>query len=117
VWFQQVPPRWNQEMFSHHGPQIDAFRAMYLQADRTPELVVADSLLDLGTGIAVRPHAVPAVFPNPTRDGNVFIAAPSVVRIRAYDAAGRQVAVPTIRLAEGWRCQLPEQPGVYQLVL
>src|SRR5690606_23986414 len=104
VWFQQVPPRWNQEMFSHQGPQIDAFRDMYLQADRTPELVVADSLVDVGTSIAERPHAVPVLFPNPTRDGALFIAGPGVERIRAYDAAGRQVTVKAVRLAEGWRC-------------
>ena len=115
VWFQQVPPRWNQEMFGFHGTQIDAFRAMYDTADGTPDLVVADSLLDVGTGIVAVRSISPQVFPNPTRDGVVYVGMPEVTAIIAYNAAGQRVPVRTSRSADGWRCELPEQPGVYHL--
>lgn len=117
VYYQQVPPRWNAEMFSHQAPRIDAFRAMYYAADGTPDLAAADSLVDLGTGIAPEGTFAAQAFPNPTRNGMVTIAAQDVTRIVAYDPAGRRVALYTVRTVAGWRCTLPEQPGVYHLVL
>lgn len=116
VWFQQVPPRWNQEMLSHHGTRIDFFRDLYLAADNSPELVIADSTMVLGMGIPVADHGQARAFPNPTRDGIVHIAVPDASGIKAYDATGREVPVTAQRTAEGWRCVLPEQPGVYHLV-
>lgn len=118
VWFQQVPPRWNQEMFGHHGPWIDAFRDMYMAADRTPEPVAADSLVWIATGSGIQAR-LPAdgVFPNPTQDGLVQVMVPGATAIRAYDAAGRQVPLSAEKTGDGWRCRLPERPGVYHLVL
>jgi hypothetical protein len=121
VWFQQVPPRWNDEMLGHHGPRIDPFRDMYLAADNTPELVRADSMMVLGTGVSAdaprHGQAGPWAFPNPTRDGIVLIALPQATQVIAYDAAGKRVPVKAARCSEGWRCELPEPAGVYHLVL
>lgn len=117
VYFQQVPPRWNREMFSHHGPRIDAFRAMYTSADGTPDLVVADSLLDIGTGMRVLHSSALQAFPNPTRDGFITITSPEATKVLAYDAAGKRVPLKTTRSGNSWRCELPEQTGVYHLVI
>lgn len=117
LYFQAVPPRWNQDLFSLHGPRIDSFRTMYAHADGTPELVVADSLLALGTGINEGQRTGPAVFPNPTSTGMVTVSGPEITRIIAYDAAGRRVPVGISRRGDGWRCQLPEQAGMYHLVV
>ncbi|MCB0757404.1 MAG: T9SS type A sorting domain-containing protein [Flavobacteriales bacterium] len=117
VYFQQVPPRWNREMFSHHGPRIDAFRAMYAAADGTPDLVMADSMMVLGTGVEdVRRSALQA-FPNPTHDGFITIPSPEATKVLAYDAAGKRVPLNTTRAGNGWRCELPEQTGIYHLVI
>lgn len=117
LWFQQVPPRWNQSMFAHEGPRINAFRTLFQQADNSPELIVADSLQWIGTGMAQQVNATPLVFPNPTRDGWVHLHAPEAEVITAYDASGRQVQVTTERRGTDWRCRLPEPPGAYHLVL
>lgn len=121
VWFQQVPPRWNAEMLGQHGAHIDPFRDMYHAADNTPELVIADSMMVLGTDISAnsaRPGGdVPLAFPNPTRDGIVSIALPAITAITAYDATGKRVPIRTARHNDGWRCELPEQVGAYHLVL
>ena len=69
VYYQPVPPLWNQEMFSFHGPRIDSFRTKYDEADGTPELVAADSLMNIGLGVYDLPSIAQRVFPNPTRDG------------------------------------------------
>ena len=115
VFFQQVPPRWNQEMLGHHGEYIDSFRDMYGAADNTPELVVADSVTVLNTGVREQVPTMPVAFPNPTRDGMVFIHASDATAIAAYDVAGKQVAMKVLRRVDGWQCELPLQPGVYYL--
>lgn len=116
IWFQQVPPRWNQEMLTHHGPRIDPFRSMYLAADNTPELVIQDSMMVTSTGMASRSQEMAiSAFPNPTTDGRVLIEAEGITSITAYDATGQRVAIKTDRTAQGWRCTLPEQPGVYYM--
>lgn len=117
VWFQQVPPRWNQGMFAHHGTHIDPFRALFEAADNTPELVVADSLLAFGTGVAASTPRPLQAYPNPTRSGIVRINAPEATALSAFDAAGKRVEVRTSRTGAGWLCHLPAQPGVYHLVL
>ena len=73
VWYQPVPPKWNQEMFSYSGPRIDTFRTMYENADGTPTLVAADSLTDDRTGIAEVNDMDVLIWPNPSRDGVVNI--------------------------------------------
>ncbi len=117
VFYQQVPPLWNSEMFSHHGPRIDTFRTMYDNADGTPDLMATDSLTDIGTGIHAARYIAAQVFPNPTRDGFVLIAVPEATKIIAYDAGGKRVPLRTTRRGDGWRCELPEQVGVYHLVI
>ena len=78
---------------------------------------MADSLLDMGMGIeAVRSVAL-WVFPNPTRDGVVRIAMAGITEIMAYNAGGQRVPLRTSHDADGWRCELPEQPGVYHLLV
>lgn len=117
LYYQLAPPAWNSEMFSHHGARIDTFRTMYENADGTPDLAAADSLMDVQVGIQEALATAPQVYPNPTRDGIVRLTIPEITRIIAYDAAGKRVPVQTTRRSEGWRCVLPERAGVYYLVL
>ena len=56
-------------------------------------------------------------FPNPTRDGFVMVPSREATKVLAYDAAGKRVPLNTTRSGDGWRCELPEQPGVYHLVV
>lgn len=117
VYYQPVPPLWNAEMFGHHGAAIDTFRTMYEQAEGMPELVAADSLNDLGTAITERTNDV-RVFPNPTADGVFNVqAVQRITAVAAYDAAGKRAPVSTVRSANGWRCTLPQEPGVYYVVI
>ena len=117
VYFQQVPPRWNQEMFNHQGTYIEAFRNMFTAADNSPELCAADSVLHLGTGIRQGGMAGGLLFPNPTRDGRVWIHVPGVTDLAAYDAAGREVPLRKERTGRGWQCVMPETPGIYHVAV
>ncbi|MBK6542440.1 MAG: hypothetical protein IPG10_14395 [Flavobacteriales bacterium] len=115
VYYQPVPPAWNEEMFSMQGPRIDSFRTLYDAADGTPTLVAVDTLLDDRTGIADRLEDIAAVWPNPTSDGVVTISAKDVTLMAVYDATGREVRAQVERTAQGLRITLPATPGTYQI--
>ncbi|MFZ1693174.1 MAG: T9SS type A sorting domain-containing protein [Flavobacteriales bacterium] len=116
VWYQPVPPAWNQEMFSHDHPEINAFRDMLEASDRSPSLVAADSLFLGPAGIAAPARDRVRVAPNPTSDGWVTITAESVksiVLLAIHDARGAQVNTSTLRIANSLRVRLPEAAGTY----
>ena len=115
IWYQPVPPKWNQEMFSHSSPRIDTFRTMYENADGTPTLVASDSLSDDRTGIAENMMDGILLWPNPSTNGVVEISGRNVVFIAAYDAKGAAVEVTSVRTANGCRITLPRAAGTYQL--
>lgn len=116
VWYQPVPPAWNQEMFSHDHPEINAFRDMLEASDRSPSLVAADSLFLGPAGIAAPARDRVRVAPNPTSDGWVTITAESsrsIVLLAIHDARGAQVNTSTLRIANSLRVRLPEAAGTY----
>jgi Cytochrome c554 and c-prime len=117
VYFQPVPPLWNAEMFSNHSAAIDTFRTMYAAADGVPELVAADSLFDNSSGLLDARVMDLQTFPNPTRDGAVAITGKGIARITVFNAAGERVPVTTTRRGDQWRCVLPEESGVYHLLV
>ncbi|MCB0705471.1 MAG: T9SS type A sorting domain-containing protein [Saprospiraceae bacterium] len=45
VFYQSAPPKWMLEMFSESSPEIDAFKSMFDNADRTPVLVQESEML------------------------------------------------------------------------
>lgn len=120
VFYQPMPPAWNQEMFSFHSTRIDSFRTMMEESDGTPTLVAVDSigLGPMGTR-EDRGHML-SVFPNPAKDGTTAIhAAPGdrVVLVGAFDVRGRTVAASTTLRDGSLRVALPQAPGTYHLLL
>ena len=116
VYYQPVPPLWNQEMFSYNSAAIDTFRTMYHNADGTPELVASDSLSDNSLAIAEHGSEDVRVFPDPTSDGLIAITGADISRITVYDAVGKRVEVTEGKRANGWWCKLPDTPGVYHVI-
>ncbi len=51
LFYQSVPPKWLDEMFTVSSGPIDTFETMYQNADKTPVLVAADSLTDVLTSL------------------------------------------------------------------
>ena len=43
-YYQTAPPRWMEEMFAESTPEIETFRSMFDQADRTPVLIEDESV-------------------------------------------------------------------------
>ena len=116
IFYQPLPPAWNDEMFSFNSARIDTFRTMLDASDGTPTLVSTDSLgigpLGMETAVRDRIH----IAPNPTADGWVSIyhdATERVELIALYDAHGRAVPLRNERYGSAWRIQLPESTGLY----
>lgn len=116
VYYQPVPPGWNAEMFAFSSPDIDAFRDMLAATDGTPVLVAADSLSLGPAGVAERAADKIVIYPNPTSDGWVTLGSTDRTPMEVLavnDASGRSVPLRSQRSANGWRVQLPPQPGLY----
>ncbi|MGK0364380.1 MAG: cytochrome c553 [Saprospiraceae bacterium] len=70
VWYQSLPPAWMTEMFAETTPEIETFRTMFDNADRSPVLVEEQTLaIDfVGVSAVEKPtySADIQTFPNPT---------------------------------------------------
>ncbi|MFN3874880.1 MAG: hypothetical protein ACK4L7_03085 [Flavobacteriales bacterium] len=120
VWYQPVPPAWNQEMFAHAHPEIDAFRGMLDASDRSPSLVASDSLFVGQAGAAERPADPLRVHPVPTADGWVGITARSGAQpalLGVMDAQGATARTDAQHTGSGLRVRLPDARGTYLLLL
>jgi len=119
VWYQSLPPKWVLPMFAWSSPEIDAFKAMFDGADRSPVLV-AEQMLD---SVYVLPTATrhlssevwAKISPTLTDDGHVRIAVSpqtELLRVQVWDAAGRPVL--TQISPDLW---LPRRAGVYVVLV
>lgn len=117
VWYQSMPRKWLDPMFVYASPEIDAFRNMFFASDNRPVLVarqVIDSLwiTSVSAKQENKPHT--GIYPSLSDDGRVSIQTHGVplLKVQAWDLSGRLV----------WNdpqavIQLPEQPGVYIVVV
>ncbi len=116
VWYQSVPPRWNEEMFAWDDPEINAFKDMYDAADQTPVLVKS---FQLGSTTSVTERSLVEALrlsPNPTRDGLVRISGLPAgwlgqATYRIFALNGQEVGSRQILNSE--LIVLPHSPGTY----
>lgn len=74
LYYQTVPHKWLDEMFSYVSPDITSFQTMFNTADHTPLLVAQIKEGDLWININESPIIIPAiVYPNPSISGTFYI--------------------------------------------
>lgn len=122
MYFQSVPPGYLTDMFTYSSAEIDTFEVMYNNADKTPVLVQADSLLQLSLGISTPSYEDQVVvYPDPTVDGWVNIKIPEKFEISeasVFDNSGRLIKTIHGDLIEkNSKVLLPEIKGTYYLEL
>lgn len=114
VFYQPMPPKWNDEMFAHSSALINTFRDMLDASDGTPTLVAVDSI---GIGpLGIQNNKAPelTVLPNPTENGWINILADERIdAVTVFDARGKMVVVNSERMDRRYRIQLPEVSGLY----
>lgn len=97
VWYQSLPPRWMQEIFSVNTPEIMTFKNMYDEADRSPVLVASASLSGIDwmtNGQANITGSNFSIFPNPASNGKFQILAQDnerILKIRVLDTEGKEL--------------------------
>lgn len=89
VYYQSMPPKWMEEMFSVSTPEIDRFVDMYNSADRTPALVGQDTLTVGGIVSTNTPPAELAAKVYVTSDQQVRIETPVDVEVTIYNYLGQ----------------------------
>lgn len=120
LYYQVLPPKWLNEMFSYSSAHIDSFKNMYNQADREPVLVAAgevDSVVVISSAIKQLTDAW-KVFPVPSVNGEVNIQSVTgvpVERVDVLDATGRLVKTFAVPSKTYVSIQLPETTGIYWL--
>ncbi len=115
VFYEAVPRRWLDEMFSFSSTEIDLFRGMFNSADHTPELVARISRGSLFVSVKEKEKAALRIYPNPTHDGRIRLQLPQdlqVEQIDVFDLAGKKVMSLEGRQFNG-TLQLPARSGTY----
>lgn len=91
--YQTVSSRWLENMFSYSSDEIDAFQAYYIEADKTPVLMAADSSISTYTMQKEYIMQSVSIFPNPaTSVLNIrFESEPGPLTIQIVDIHGREM--------------------------
>lgn len=116
VYYQSLPPRWLAPMLEEDTPEINAFRTMYEEADRSPVLMASVSIDSIFVPFLVGTSSPDTdleigVYPNPTVDGWLNVDLPLGAKlegIRIFDLNGRLLGT-----AEQLYFELPELRGAY----
>jgi len=119
IFYQAVPPRWLEEMFTMSSPEIDAFKNMYQAADRAPFLVASDTLAEIPipTLIAENMNGKGISLVNTLSDGKILIKNESqlmIYTVRILESGGfaKEKVVLNSDLST-IDVQLPEKRGIY----
>jgi hypothetical protein len=98
VYYQSMPPKWMAEMFEESSPEIETFRTMFNEADRSPVAVSSAQISNVYVdGVTATRDAwlqrVVQVFPNPAPEGRfqVFAKGTTIQGIVVYDSNGRKI--------------------------
>ncbi len=94
VFYQPLPPKWMDEMFSETSPEIEAFRTMFDAADRMPVLVKASEIMVDPIISSVKSRSQEAfvkLYPTLSTDGRLFVQSSQEHEVRVFDLKGRQV--------------------------
>ncbi|MBK8564582.1 MAG: T9SS type A sorting domain-containing protein [Saprospiraceae bacterium] len=108
VYYQPLPPKWMDEMFSVMTPEIETFRTMFDAADRAPVLVrsVQMTVDALPSSTKQQPKApFVKLYPTLSSNGRLFVESSKIHEVQVFDLNGRPVE------------QLPRKSGNYELWL
>ncbi len=114
VYYQSIPPKFMVEMFAESTPEIELFKNMFDEADRSPVLIQEKNLevdaIMVGTGEL----QVSANFVDITGQSNelVFVKADKAYQVSIYDAHGKLHATQS-QTAGDHTLTLPAPTGIY----
>lgn len=123
VFYQAVPPRWVQELFSYSSDDIDAFKSMYNAADRSPIIAAHDSMLNVALQTSVANISIQKLLRviNSLSSNSITIENNSnltIYSVDVYGTGGTSISSSKINSdASSIPVSLPNQNGIYFLEL
>lgn len=122
VYYQSVPPKWVDNMFTYSTPEINAFETMYNAADQSPILVAQDSLnnvlIPLGVSAFYTKQDV-NVWPTISTDGRVYVSSEYGDLIKSVDILNSEGKLQSQQQNFGFQSTvslyLPQSSGIYYL--
>ncbi len=119
VYYQAVPPSFVSEMFNFNSAEIDTFKRMFNGADRSPILVVNDTLLNINVSTGIKYNTtLPKItaWPNPNKDGKLVLSGftQSINTVKIYNLKG-ELFNSEIKFLRNNQIEilLPESSGIY----
>jgi len=93
VYYQTINDKWLEHMFSYNSEEIDLFRSIYNEADKTPVLVGSKDIISLATLDEERFMNELTVFPNPaTNSLNLNFNDQEVQHLSIFQLNGKLLA-------------------------
>lgn len=117
VFYQALPPKWMEEMFSFSSPEIDTFRNMYFERDNTPVLiksVALDTTADLTIGVLDQDILSVQIFPNPTNGTFQIDTDKEIIKVEIIDMLGRTIRSYGTKQST---YELPESYGLHHILI
>ena len=118
LYYQSMPPKWMEEMFSFQTTEIDFFKEKYEEQGAAPVLIQERTLSTIVTNIENLELSAIKLFPNPSSDGtfNIQSEMTSLTGIEIYDASGRLMSQAQLN-GLFYRGTLPSASGLYTIVI
>jgi len=122
VYYQSVPPKWVDNMFTYSTPEINAFESMYNAADQSPILVAQDSLnnvlIPLGINTFSANQEVNA-WPTISMDGKIYISSEYgnlIKSVAVFNSEGKlESEHQNLGFQSSMSLYLPQSSGIYYL--
>ncbi|MFK7809375.1 MAG: T9SS type A sorting domain-containing protein, partial [Saprospiraceae bacterium] len=116
VYYQSVPERWLEEMFAETSSEIDLFKSMYEEADRSPVLVksVSDQIEGIESSVFEQQRFSTFVELVRLSNRSLLIKSNEKHQLSLFDLNGRLLQRWKDRKGN-YEIQLPEDKGVYIL--
>jgi hypothetical protein len=122
LYYQSVPPKWVDNMFTYSTPEISTFQSMYNSADQSPVLVGSDSLINVLVPTDIVTNTPPdniTAWPTFSLDGHVNVASGSSDLIRSIEVVSSGGKTVSVQYNNGFQgtmmVVLPATKGVYYL--
>lgn len=113
VYYQPVPPKWTDEMFTFSSTEIDLFKGLYNNADHVPVIVASADLTP--TGINELTVNTLSVYPNPAGSSVHINGLNDIAFIKLFSVNGKLVKTINWNRKTLQQITLPETKGIYYL--
>ncbi|MCB0409293.1 MAG: T9SS type A sorting domain-containing protein [Flavobacteriales bacterium] len=113
IYYQSVPPKWTDEMFSLSSTEIDLFKHLYNNADHTPILVASATLNQVDIEeIESNPFVI---YPNPTSSFVKIEGLNNINKIVLFSNEGKMIQNFIWNGTSNQQIKLPERKGIYYI--